>query len=95
LFCKKDWDENIEGEALRYCKHLTRNFEKLSHVKVLRCYFCPNKAILRHELHGFSDASEKAYAAAVYLRTVYRDNCAATIQLIASKILLKSNQYLI
>ena len=84
-FSKKDWDENIEGEALHYWKHLTHNFEKLSHMKVLRYYFCPNEEILRHELHGFSNASEKAYVVAVYLRTVYRDDCAATIQLIASK----------
>ena len=79
---KKDWDETLEGEALRKCTH---EFEELRHVKVPRCYFNPTQEVLRLELHGFSDASEKAYAAAVYLRTVYRDGNTVNTQLIAAK----------
>jgi len=55
-------------------------------VKVPRCYFNRTKKVLSHELHGFSDALKKAYATAlVYLRTVYSDGSAATVQLIAAK----------
>jgi len=82
---KKDWDGTLEGDALRQWKYLTSDLEELGHVKVPRCYFNPTMEILRHELHGFSDASQKAYAAAVYLRTVYCNGSIVTSQLIAAK----------
>ena len=41
--------------------------------------------MLCHKLHGFSDASEKAYAAVVYLRTVYDDGKTINTNIIASK----------
>ena len=45
----------------------------------------PNKEnIIRSELHSFGDASEEAYAAAVYLRNVYRDG-STKMQLVIAK----------
>ena len=39
-------------------------------IKVPRCYFTRKEELpVKHELHGFSDASNKAFAAVVYLRT--------------------------
>jgi len=40
----------------------------LSTVKIPRCYYLP---VVLNQIHGFSDASERAYAAVVYLMSVY------------------------
>ena len=82
---KKEWDESLEGEAFRMWNCVIREFKKLSNVKVPRCYFNPIQGVLKPKLHGFNDASEKAYAAAVYLRTVYQDGIIVNSQLIAAE----------
>ena len=82
---KKKWDENLEGEHLHTWNHLGKEFNELNRIKVPRCYVLPQLLVLCHELHGFSDASEKAYAAVVYLRTVYDDGKTINTNVIASK----------
>ena len=42
----------------------------LASIQLPRCYFA-NEATLTVELHGFSDASEAAYTAVVYIRATY------------------------
>ena len=78
-------DENLEGENLRIWKYLDKELETLNCIKVPRCYVSPGQSILHHELHGFSDASEKVYAAVVYLRIVYSDGETVTTFIIAAK----------
>ena len=39
----------------------------LSEKAIPRCYYPPNKHITHCELHGFCDASEKAYSGVIYL----------------------------
>ena len=39
-----------------------------------RCYFPKHKKIVSKNLHGFSDASEDAYAGVIYLRMIDSDN---------------------
>ena len=56
----------------------------LTNLNVDRCYFYTEPSHVNFQLHGFCDASLKAYAAVVYLRTVYADD-SVTVRLIASK----------
>lgn len=53
-------------------------------MQVPRCYFNVYTKPRQIELHGFSDASRRAYAAAVYIRSVY-DGGSVQVQLVASK----------
>ena len=83
--CKKKCNENLEGEYLHIWNHLDKELKELYRIKVPRCYLLPQPPVLCHELHGFSDASEKAYPAVVYL-TVYDDGkTIITTSIIASK----------
>ena len=45
----------------------------LSEHHIPRCYFLKDARISTMQLHGFSDASERAYAGVVYLRMVYTE----------------------
>ena len=56
----------------------------LSQLSVPRCYFLSNAVPTQVELHTFSDTSEQAFAAAIYLRAIYRDG-SITTRLVASK----------
>lgn len=82
---RKGWDENLEGEPLHVWKNLVNEFKVLNHIKVPRCYILLSNTVLHSELHGFSDASEKAYAAIVYLKTIYEDGKRVTTSIVASK----------
>ncbi|CAG7784968.1 unnamed protein product [Allacma fusca] len=61
------WDEKIDEGMTRswlsYCKELC----SVANLRIPRCV--TTNAATSYHLHGFSDASEKAYAAAVYLLT--------------------------
>ena len=56
----------------------------MNEVQVPRCYFCVGDAPKAFYLHGFSDASEKAYGAVLYLSTVYSDGSCG-VRLVCSK----------
>ncbi|KAK9679934.1 Pao retrotransposon peptidase [Popillia japonica] len=54
----------------------------LNHLKINRLVLCENAE--RIELHGFSDASEKAYGGCIYLKSIGRDGT-AHVHLLCSK----------
>ena len=79
------WDDAVEGETAKSWKSALTDMKETSTVELDRCY-SPNidwKEIRSVELHGFGDASEKAYGGMVYIRisTGTRVSC----QLVASK----------
>ena len=86
LCCDRvDWDEELDERSLACWNSLLQGLESISSVEVPRCYFNRfDVAIISQEIHGLSDASEKAYAAVVYLRTEYEDHHVET-NIIASK----------
>ncbi|XP_017469723.1 PREDICTED: uncharacterized protein LOC108361593 [Rhagoletis zephyria] len=60
-----DWDENIKPGALQKWNAFYVNLPKIENIKIPRwVQYTPDKPI---QLHGFSDASEKAFCACVYL----------------------------
>ena len=58
--------------------------QHVSGVSVPRCYFTRNSTPVENQLHGFSDGSERAFAAVVYLRTKY-ENGHIDVNIVASK----------
>ena len=64
-------------------KNWFKELHLLQEIKIPRC-LKNSKPVTSVTLHSFSDASEKAYAAAVYTRHEYEDQ-SVTTQLIASK----------
>ena len=77
-----EWDGELEGKLLKLWKTLLDELKFLSSVRIPRCYFQSNP--VKVELHGFSDASHRAYAAVVYMRSLYSDG-RIDVRLVSSK----------
>ncbi|XP_036327139.1 uncharacterized protein LOC118739735 [Rhagoletis pomonella] len=66
-----DWDETVSSTTLDRWQNFTQHYNEIDKVRIPRwVYFSPTDEI---QIHGFCDASEKAYAASVYMR-VKRDS---------------------
>ena len=71
---RTDWDDQLKGDHLKKWKSLILELQTLNSVCIPRCYFdYPSGNLKAAELHCFSDASEKAYAASIYVRSIYED----------------------
>ena len=66
-----DWDE---ADSKELHKKWRSELPMLQEQLLPRCYSPPQLQILEQELHGFCDASLKAYGAIVYCRTIYHDH---------------------
>jgi hypothetical protein len=81
---KTSWDEKVDEKTCATINNLRSELAFLNEVPIPRCYFLPNLKPAVVQIHGFSDASERAFAAVIYLRTLY-ENGTIDVNLIASK----------
>ena len=85
---KSSWDDELPSEMKQRWSALINELEVLQNVRVPRCYFSFPSAKRRIELHAFSDVSQKAYAAAVYIRRVVNDHVETTLICSKSRVSL-------
>ena len=78
------WDDPVTREDKLLHLQWRSDLPLLCEKKLPRRYSSQSNHILHQELHGFSDASLKAYGAVVYLRTVY-SNRPPEVSLITAK----------
>ena len=84
---KVNWDESLEGKALAKWKSFINDLNTLKNIQVPRCYAdysLAQSTVCSYQIHGFSDASERAYAAIVYLRTEF-NNGETQVNIVTSK----------
>ncbi|GFS47660.1 integrase_H2C2 domain-containing protein [Trichonephila clavipes] len=65
---KLDWNDPLPSNLVSYWKSFIDALESINCLDILR--YCLQHKSIRTELHGFSDSSEKAYSAALYLRCI-------------------------
>ena len=81
---KWGWDEELTGEQRANYDRFISEIRPVNGIHMSRCFFDKGKKVNKVELHGFADASEKAYAAIVYLRVVYETG-ETNIKFVAAK----------
>ena len=67
------WDQELQGEFRARYLELVSQLNSLSSVSFPRYYFRQGKEVVNVQLHGFSDASELAYASVIFIRVEYQD----------------------
>ena len=65
--CKIDWDESVPQDIRDAWLQWRSELPSLSNKSIPRCYSPKGANIVSVQLHGFSDASEDAYAGIVYM----------------------------
>ena len=81
---KVDWDENFTEELLHKWEGWYRDLIETKEITIPRCIYQHRaEDVLECTLHGFGDASKKAYCAVVYF--VYRTNVGVYVRLLTSK----------
>jgi len=78
----KDWDDQLNDETIDKWVSYSEGLKYFEYLSIPRALFTGRA--LSQQLHGFSDSSEKAYAAAVYLRTV-QDDGLIVVRLVTAK----------
>jgi len=79
---KTGWDDQLNQETqTQWCEYQSQ-MKYIESIRIPRCIIIPE--VVQQQLHGFCDASEKAYAAVVYLRCEKSDGTVA-INLLTSR----------
>ena len=81
---KLSWDEEIPSDLQAQHRLWKEQLSLVKDKSFDRCYFRGNAHRVTTQLHGFSDASENAYAAVVYKRATYEDG-PPTLTLVTAK----------
>ncbi|XP_062703860.1 uncharacterized protein LOC134286283 [Aedes albopictus] len=77
-----NWDERLTTDQEARWRRFTQDLQRINELQIPRRALADDATAF--EIHGFSDASQKAYGACVYLRSVKRDGTAA-MHLLSSK----------
>ena len=78
------WDDEVPESIAKEWNRWKNELTLLNNYPILRCQFNNSKEVHGWEVHGFSDASQKAYACSIYIRAVYSD-ASITTSLITAK----------
>ncbi len=81
---KKDWDKRLNGDLLKEWNTIVNELPLLNSIRICRCYFLLHIHPVKTELHAFSNISNKAYAAVIYMRSIY-ENGQVLVRFVASK----------
>ncbi|XP_045488936.1 uncharacterized protein LOC123690116 [Pieris rapae] len=76
------WDAPLVGELLSVWIRFVSSLPEIQLIKIDRSLLPPGKCIV--DIHGFCDASESGYAAAVYIRSVNQSGV-VTVKLVMAK----------
>ena len=68
-----DWPDLVPEEDQTWWRSWADTLQELNGLALPRCLFPNEEKIVHSELHTLSDASEEAFASAVYIRNVYED----------------------
>ncbi|XP_062707819.1 uncharacterized protein LOC134288104 [Aedes albopictus] len=79
---KLKWDERLDDQLCSEWQHFLTCLPCPEQIRIPRHIVSPHA--ICYELHGFSDASEMAYGACVYIRSLNSDDT-AVVKLVASK----------
>lgn len=82
---QSDWDEELDGELLLKWSSYCAGFVELKHLRIPR-WVRTSSEHLGLELHGFADASHRAYAAVVYLHVLLEDEVKISLIIAKSKV---------
>ena len=81
---KISWDDEVPTELKDQHARWREQLPLLNQKQLPRCYFRTDSTPLTIQLHGFADASIKAYGAVVYIRSTYSHH-PPTLALVTSK----------
>ena len=71
---KTGWDEQIPQELIDQHSQWREQLPVLATKRLPRCYYRTDSLPTSKQLHGFADASLKAYGAVVYVRSTYTEH---------------------
>ncbi len=69
----KDWDETLDDDIAKEWNKWKDELRDLENIEIPRSLLPKNSTVKSIEVHGFRDASPKAYGAAVYLCVVDKE----------------------
>ncbi|GFU49374.1 integrase catalytic domain-containing protein [Trichonephila clavipes] len=87
---KLDWGEQLPPDAMEKWMNFYQKLAKVNNFKIPRCILLP--ATIRIKIHGFSDASERAYAAVVYIKC-FNESGQSQTRLLCSKTWIKTEPH--
>ena len=73
----------LSGELLLKWKRITSELSCLEEVTVPRCYLKFSSPCRVIQIHGFCDASERAFAGVIYMRSVYDDGSVEVVLMVS------------